>query len=262
MNKEFDMLVVDLYGRMQSCQKVGRRLNVSPSTVHRALTRSGVKLPPRGDESLNQRKRKLSGDALHGVALAYARGDSMRNIQAVFGCGQVAVYSALRIAGVKRRPRGQQPRELTTEEKNEIVRLRIEENLSQAVIAAKVGCHQGTVSNHLRSCGIFSRSSTVGHGSWKGGIVKLSGGYVGVLAKSDWPYRSMINSAGYIAEHRMVMAQHLGRPLDRHETVHHKDGNRQNNSLDNLQLRSGKHGKGCVMPCRACGSHDIQSEDI
>jgi hypothetical protein len=45
-------------------------------------------------------------------------------------------------------------------------------------------------------------------------------------------------------EHRYVMQNHLRRPLLRAETVHHKDGNRLNNNLDNLELKSGNHGSG------------------
>ena len=47
-----------------------------------------------------------------------------------------------------------------------------------------------------------------------------------------------------ILEHRYVMQQHLGRTLHREETVHHKNGNRQDNSLENLELFSNRHGPG------------------
>jgi hypothetical protein len=43
--------------------------------------------------------------------------------------------------------------------------------------------------------------------------------------KSDW-----------IMEHRLVMGQVLGRPLEKHERVHHRDGNRANNDPANLEL--------------------------
>jgi len=44
------------------------------------------------------------------------------------------------------------------------------------------------------------------------------------------------NSKGLIAEHRAVMAQHLGHQLARDENVHHLNGVRSDNRLENLEL--------------------------
>lgn len=41
---------------------------------------------------------------------------------------------------------------------------------------------------------------------------------------------------GYIFEHRLIMSEVLGRPLEDWEHVHHKDGNKQNNNVENLML--------------------------
>lgn len=46
------------------------------------------------------------------------------------------------------------------------------------------------------------------------------------------------DSDGFIFEHRLVMSEHLGRPLLREEHVHHKDGDKLNNDISNLEIIS------------------------
>jgi HNH endonuclease len=41
---------------------------------------------------------------------------------------------------------------------------------------------------------------------------------------------------GYVREHIMIMEKHIGRPILRNEEIHHKNGNRQDNRIENLVL--------------------------
>ncbi|WWO60482.1 HNH homing endonuclease [Stenotrophomonas phage SOVA965] len=50
------------------------------------------------------------------------------------------------------------------------------------------------------------------------------------------PSHYCANSSGIVMEHIYVMAEHIGRPLVRGECVHHKDRDRSNNDISNLQL--------------------------
>ena len=50
--------------------------------------------------------------------------------------------------------------------------------------------------------------------------------------------RHLTDGATTCAEHRLVMAALLGRPLRADESVHHRDGDRLNNRPDNLELWS------------------------
>jgi hypothetical protein len=107
---------------------------------------------------------------------------------------------------------------------------------------------------HCRTC--TSKMARAGKVRWqkvayaKGARWISTSGYVilGISAVADEHlplFRGMLKSGGSVAEHRMVMAIHLGRPLTSSECVDHMDGNKTNNKLENLRLyRKGKNDPG------------------
>lgn len=61
---------------------------------------------------------------------------------------------------------------------------------------------------------------------------KHSSGYV-LVYRPDHPVADL---TGYVLEHRVIMEEHLGRLLTCDEIVHHKNGNKKDNRIENLML--------------------------
>lgn len=53
-----------------------------------------------------------------------------------------------------------------------------------------------------------------------------------------YPYKQIDRDGKHYNEHRYIMEQHLGRKLKRNEYVHHINGNKRDNRLENLQIMS------------------------
>lgn len=76
--------------------------------------------------------------------------------------------------------------------------------------------------------------------SWKGGKKKSKDGHILILKKGH----PMADSNGYLFEHRYIMSEHLGRLLTEDEVVHHKNGIKDDNRIENLEIMTiGEHTK-------------------
>ena len=62
----------------------------------------------------------------------------------------------------------------------------------------------------------------------------MTNGYRYVPVAADEAH--LVDGAAYTAEHRLVMARHLGRALTTEENVHHRNGDRADNRVENLEL--------------------------
>lgn len=78
---------------------------------------------------------------------------------------------------------------------------------------------------------------------------KMHQGYVLIRLHHTDFYFPMVWKLGLVPEHRLVMAKSLGRCLQVREHVHHKNGIRNDNRIENLELTTAgqhqlDHGKG------------------
>ena len=94
----------------------------------------------------------------------------------------------------------------------------------------------------------YNRYSPSGssHYNWKGGIFKTKDGYLEQTVDKNSPYLEMAIKTNRkkkpVLQHRLIMAEHLGRCLTEDELVHHLNGIRDDNRRENLVIvKSTKH---------------------
>jgi len=116
-----------------------------------------------------------------------------------------------------------------------------ERGYTQKEIGEVLGCSQKVVWRFMKNHGIKARPTAINLGkkfgednpSWKGGK-NIHNGYVRIRMPMD----SLSNGEGngYIKEHDYIMEKHIGRPLKKGECVHHINGIKTDNRIENLTL--------------------------
>jgi len=111
------------------------------------------------------------------------------------------------------------------------------------VVTIRNALRAGTLSGYCGPCSKkkVPRKQLYGkeHPNWKGGRRKTPQGYI-MVRRPNHPKAQN----GYVQEHRLVMEKYLGRHLTSTENVHHKNNNKADNRIENLELWAVSHSNG------------------
>lgn len=134
-------------------------------------------------------------------------------------------------------------------DKSLLCKLYVDERKSMPQIAKNLKCSQKSIQTYLRKYGIPTRTISEAkkgipllhsgsfkkgknHPNWKNGRIKTTQGYI-IIIKKEHPNAT---KQGYVAEHRLVMEKKIGRYLEKWEIVHHINGIKDDNRIENLEL--------------------------
>lgn len=254
--------MVALYESGLSIYKIGKQVDRAPGSVQQVLRRNNVEMRSKSGRP----RRELNEEQKREVVERYRAGANIPAIAKVFQCGVGLISLTLAEAGVQLRKIGQQPFRPSGTQRAEIVAL-YQGGMGTTGIAKATGHGEPTIRRILTESGItIVKGPRTGPDSpvWKGGRVK-NGDYVYVWIDANDPMVVMAPGSDeyqYVAEHRLVMARSVGRPLTSDESVHHINGDPTDNRIENLQLRHRYHGKGHAAHCLDCGSTNIAAAKL
>jgi uncharacterized protein (DUF433 family) len=241
---------------------IATRVGVSGDRVREILVRNGLHTRlSRGQDA--SARRKVKPEQVPELLALYAAGETIESLSERYGCTFKPIKTILVKAGAPLRPRGAvSPYRTDPEFSRRVLELR-EQGVSVNKICLALGVGPNPVSKVLQDHGITNtRAKGERHGMWKGGRVVNGYGYVMVRLSPEHPLAEMRTVNGYVLEHRLVVAESFGRPLKSYESVHHINGDRSDNRLENLQLRTGQHGAHVRYKCLDCGSHNVQTTEL
>ncbi len=145
------------------------------------------------------------------------------------------------LAGIALPPRGASRRKRPTQKQTDQIKKWQKSGVMLHEVAERLGISKDGIRRHLHGLGIRDLFGHGGsrpgerHQDWKGGRVVDKSGYI-LIYSPEHPNASGSRGGRYVREHRLVMEKHLGRYLKRGEVVHHLNGKRDDNRIDNLEL--------------------------
>jgi hypothetical protein len=256
-------LILELYNSGISIQDISIQMKRNWKTVARKIHNSGISPQELWDKGERKKKNILfNKDQELEIIEKYKNGASLLSLGREYNCTHTSIRNVLKRNNIKLREVGIQKHYFSEEDINNIINLYTIEKYSQEKIGKIYNIGQTIISRLLKSNGISDeRFAKERHSNWKNGTSRCRD-YMMVKIDYDSPYYCMVNKSDYVMEHRLVVAESIGRPLTKSETVHHINGDKLDNRIENLQIHHNNHGTGVVYKCADCGSHNIVETEI
>ena len=161
---------------------------------------------------------------------------SLQEVGKIYGVTSTTIMKRMKVLSIPRRVIHGFLKDVTREQ---LVHLYNKQHLTTYDIAKMYNVDPSSIWERMRHLGITLRQS----GGRKRGVIgkgwhKTGHGYIRCLMPDNSPYTTMARPDGYVLEHRLRMAEHLVRCLLPREVVHHINGVKDDNRIENLEVFS------------------------
>lgn len=187
--------------------------------------------------------KNINKDILY--ELYYIQKKSAREICKILNVSQPdTIYRYMDIYGFKRRNANEERSKKTMHGMNdaEFKKYLIEQYETKSInkIAEELGVSHVIIYKYMDKYGIprlsqkesNAKFNANNQNNYKGGRISHGDGYMKLLR----PEHPRANKFGYVLEHIVVMEEHIGRHLKKGEVVHHINGIKNDNRIENLLL--------------------------